>query len=227
MDLAVRYKYLAIILILYTHCSSILVDLRKSVGFFSSVDKQFLPKLRAIVKVLSPETEYRQLKIHLCGDSRAGKTTLRHSLFHCIRNNFGALTLPATSAKVPEKLDSTIGLEKQCVPIPFDSNEVVLCDYGGQDEYHINHSSHLASGPGCVYVVVVGLAAVDENNNVLPRGNQGEKECNQLINRYKYWLRFINSVAAPGSLVVTVLNFKTVTYGILPFGRKSWWETCW
>ena len=85
----------------------------------------------------------------------------------------------------------------------------MLFDYGGQDEYHVNHRSHLSSGAGSVYVVVVGLAAVDGNNNIHKRGCEDRAECKKLVDRYKYWLRFINSVAARGSLVFTVLNFKS------------------
>ena len=159
---------------------------------------------------LSSVSEYRQLSVHLCGDSRAGKTTLRRSLYHCIRNNFGLLSLPATLKMPPNYLESTIGLEKELISKRYGINEYVLYDYGGQEEYHINHSSHLASGPGSVYVVVVALAVVDDNNIIRPRGNQDEQECALLVERYKFWLRFINSVAAPESLVYTLLNFQSV-----------------
>ena len=178
---------------------------------FSSVkEKYYRTGAGALLKTLSPENGNRQLNVHLCGDKRAGKTTLRKSLCHCIRTLFGTISLPSTSVKEPHTLESTIGLEKESVSNFFGGKEFVLFDYGGQDEYHVNHSPHLASGPDSMYIVVVGLAEVDNDNKVRVRGQQDESECLRLVERYEYWLRFINSVASPGSLVVTVLNFKSV-----------------
>ena len=167
-------------------------------------------RVLATASVLSSDMKFRNLTVHLCGDSGAGKTTLKMSLYHCIRNIFGTRALPDKSLKGPDKLMSTIGLEKERVMKRDGEGEFVLYDYGGQDEYHVNHSPHLSSGPGSVYVVVVGLAYVDDDNSIRPRGNESEKECARLVERYGYWLRFINSVAAPASLVVTILNFQSV-----------------
>ena len=152
---------------------------------------------------------YKQMPIHLCGDSRAGKTTLRESLRHCIRNKFGSFTLPPPVTL--ENLENTIGLEKHNISSKSHSKEVfVVYDYGGEMEYHVNHGRHLASGGGSIYIVVIGMAEVLDNNDIRPRGDQDKRECKHLLNRYKYWLRFINSVAEPGSQVMTVLNFKSV-----------------
>ena len=162
----------------------------------------------AVAVARRQETEYRQVAIQLCGDSRVGKSTLGKSLDHCIRNQVGPISLPKSSVKEPVKLESTIGLEKQCISRHFGVNEYVLFDYGGQSEY-VNHSKHLASGPGSVYVVVVGLAEVHDDNSIHPRGKLDEAERDKLLERYVYWLRFINSVAAPGVVVLTVLNFQS------------------
>ena len=202
---------LTLILILFPFTTDALAIVQNSVGLFSAVGSnvRFRTGIRALVNILSRTTQYRQLCVHLCGDSRAGKTTLRRSLYHCVRSFLFGWGLPKNCVEKPSKAESTFGLEKDRISTPFGVDEFVLFDYGGQDEYHVNHSPHLASGPDSVYVVVVGLAAVDENNQIRVRGKQDMTECNLLIKRYKYWLRFINSVAAPGSLVVTVLNFQS------------------
>ena len=194
---------LTLISLLAPHTSDALEIARTTVAGYSE-KTPYHTKVLAFVESFCLVDEYRQLSIHLCGDSRAGKTTLRRSLYHSIRNNYGSLTLRRTSVRNPE---STIGLEKESISKGKD--EYVLFDYGGQDEYHVNHRSHLSSGAGSVYVVVVGLAAVDGENKIRKRGREDHKECNKLVDRYKYWLRFINSVAAPDSLVMTVLNFKS------------------
>ena len=196
--------------ILFPFTDNALSILRDSISFLSPANNYYRTGVGALVKCVSPDTEYQQLNVHLCGDSRAGKTTLRKSLYHCIRNFVGPISLPSTSVTELDTLESTIGLEKESVSKNFGGKEFVLFDYGGQDEYHVNHSPHLASGPDSVYVVVVGLAEVDQDNKVRVRGQQDEAECLRLVERYEYWLRFINSVASPDSLVVTVLNFQSV-----------------
>ena len=199
---------LSLISLLAPHTSDALRIVQKTVADYSE-KTVYHTKVLAVVESLATADEYRHLSIHLCGDSRAGKTTLRRSLGHCIRNILGSFMLPRTSVGDPEKLESTIGLEKESISNYFGKDEYVLFDYGGQDEYHVNHRSHLSSGAGSVYVVVVGLAAVDGDNRIHKRGREDREECKKLVDRYKYWLRFINSVAARGSLVFTVLNFKS------------------
>ena len=202
-------KSIAVVCLLYPQTVDNFNIVRKSVGYFSLARHSYLMGHGAIVKVLSSYTQYRQLNIHLCGDSRAGKTALRKSLHQCIRSMFGSMCLPRECIE-STTLDRTIGLEKQCIQSVFGWNQYVLFDYGGEDEYHVNHSPHLASGPDSVYVVVVGLAEVRDDNKIRVRGEEDDNECAMLIERYRYWLRFINSVAAPESTVITVLNFKSV-----------------
>ena len=182
---------------------------RKAIGN-STFENSYNRRVLAVAMVICQEKKHHQLTVHLCGDSGAGKTTLRKSLYHCIRNIFGTNTLPETSLPQPDKLMSTMGLEKECITKRGGESEFVLYDYGGQDEYHVNHSRYLSADAHAVYVVVVGLAVVDGDNNVVHRRSENADECVRLVERYEYWLRFINSVAAPGSLVITILNFHKV-----------------
>jgi len=89
-------------------------------------------------------------------------------------------------------------------PIQFESMRWVIYDYGGQQIYHVNHSTHLTV-PNSIYVVVLATCAFVENT-----GKQIEKEyeLDEITESYEYWLKFINSTTTPIHCI-TVINFAS------------------
>lgn len=137
--------------------------------------------------------------IHICGDSRSGKSTIALALKKTLKRQ-GAVerhTLPSRSSWTP--LESTVGM--RCYSVQYSDKRFTIHDYGGQHEFHVNHSSFL-SAPGSIYIIVVPICDVDSD-----KINKFRKPADIAL-KYRYWLNYVNSVADKRnkSVCITVLN---------------------
>lgn len=173
--------------------------------------------LSALMHAVRTSREVTPVHIHLCGDSHAGKTTIRNGLAHFLGRPVAMNAIAhRTSTTVRPLLNAvnagfdmsyskdtlrTVGMESESLDRINKAKHTrfILLDYGGQREFHVNHSRFLAS-TNSIYVVVVALW--DEQQDRLV----GEEEAGQ---RYAYWLKYLSSVATESPpTVLTVINFK-------------------
>ena len=146
------------------------------------------------------------VNVHLVGDGRAGKSTVRIGLEDSLsERDFGTRASLSIlrffrEALVPHQ-DSTLGLHCACV-LSFKKRWIVL-DYGGQDFQHVNHPFFL-SKPNSIFIIVVPLWNHEERK---------EYEDAKLVERYRYWLKYINSFShLDGSHIITMVNKFTYVF---------------
>jgi len=158
---------------------------------------------KVLCGMLSNQSKLITLNVHLCGNGRAGKTSVKKCLDKCLSkhptpffNYFWRTRLGRTA--------STVGMEVS--QVQFENMCWVLYDYGGQKIYHVNHSTHLAA-PNSIYIIVLATFAFEDNTEKKTR----ECKPDEISQNYEYWLKFINSTASPASTIhcITVINFDS------------------
>ena len=157
------------------------------------------------------------MHLHLCGDGCSGKTTLR-SVLEGTLMHWGAWGFKQSSTLgfTPRKVKAidleegrTQGMEMSHVQHKDRPFKFILYDYGGQEEFRVNHSRFL-DRPDSVFLVVVPLwdmlaGAKDASGE--PRGAAMDPE--RMLARYRYWLSFVNSsCSAPVKRCLTIINFR-------------------
>jgi len=129
-----------------------------------------------------------EVRLHVCGDGQAGKTTLIKMLlnkyFTKIGKFFGG----------KNETQRTVGIlfQKQK---KIDKKYYTLFDYGGQKEFHITHDRFFKGHPS-IFVIVVSL--VDEKGNTL--------RFEDLQFQILYWNRFVNTCCEEGSEKILVFS---------------------
>mmetsp|Transcript_2476 Transcript_2476/g.3375 ORF Transcript_2476/g.3375 Transcript_2476/m.3375 type:complete len:1019 (-) Transcript_2476:403-3459(-) len=155
--------------------------------------------------MLSNQSKLITVNLHLCGPSHAGKTSIKKCLESClpkrpspIRNTLWPTAIGHT--------DSTVGMELS--RIQYENMCWVINDYGGRKIYHVNHSTHLAA-PNSIYVVVLATSVFEDTAGGKLKGTKFTID--EISQNYDYWLKFINSTAAPSSTIhcITVVNFDS------------------
>lgn len=155
--------------------------------------------LSFVISLLSVRRQVSTVHIHLVGHSQAGKTTFRGELKQTlgkswVSHQLNSLFKPRNSNATD--VSRTIGM--QCDIFDNSLTRWIIHDYGGQREFHVNHSKFLST-PGSVYVIVVALYDI-------------VKQCliseEEIISRYKYWVKYIYSLADETPLCLTLINFK-------------------
>jgi hypothetical protein len=127
-------------------------------------------------------------KVHLCGEQGAGKTMLRKAIARVSDTYFTGIgkCKEAVAKDEPKKVsERTVGMEM--ISTTLGGIELCLCDYGGQPEFHFQHSWFMPSLNG-LYIIVV--------NSMLPSNEQKQQVC--------YWLRFIQACCAGSAHVALV-----------------------
>lgn len=139
------------------------------------------------------------VNVHLLGHGFAGKTTCRRAMTRAVGFGFYDDIVVDRS----NGLGQTQGMEMDF--FNFFGREDFQClirDYGGQEDFHVNHARFLFV-PGSIFVIIVALW-------------DAEKQCRLSIedirNRYVYWLKFLNSIAEKGTnwQCITVINFSKI-----------------
>lgn len=162
--------------------------------------------------------------IHICGDGRVGKSTLCQSLVDSLSNQ-SSFSYYFKSTEFKSNIKSTTGMENYSVE--YGDRRYILRDYGGQEEFHVNHSAFLGQ-PGSVYIIVVPICNSSNQYEIITN--------NSLIRqRYLYWLKYIYSVAnrqAKAYCLTVVNTFKSKLGGehfrtaeileILDSVRRDW-----
>lgn len=155
--------------------------------------------LSFVISLLKEKSQLSTARIHLCGNSYSGKTTFRKELKETLGKSFFANHMNSLFVRSHNKdyRQQTIGME--CDIFDDDSNRRrwIVHDYGGESEFHINHSKFLAT-PGSVYIIVVAL--YDFVNSTL-------LDEDEILLRYRYWVKYIFSIAADPHCL-TLINFK-------------------
>lgn len=125
--------------------------------------------------------------IHLCGDGGVGKSTITLALKETLKLQ-GSVESFALSYRSPST-NPTVGMH--CEFIPYGNQIYIVHDYGGQDEFHINHPAFL-SAPRSIYIIV------------LPSPHSRV----DVETKYLYWLKFIASVVDKNSVstCITLVN---------------------
>jgi hypothetical protein len=91
----------------------------------------------------------------------------------------------------------------------------LIHDYGGQEYQHVNHPMFL-SKRNSIYVIVVPLWLSDLEGD---SGGREYEDEDALMERYKYWLKFLNSFTprdeSSGSVCITLINKFTKRFKAL------------
>ena len=156
-------------------------------------------EFKRLLSLLQYKVKQSNVHIHLCGAERNGKTSVRNCLTYSLKDlyivsmarmiyNTEPLQLPA--------IPSTVGME--ITTVENGDRRWIFFDYGGQDEYHVNHDAFL-SAPESIYVVI--LAPLEFNLKNL-------SDCaGSICLTYERWLKFINSATISNKIpCITVVN---------------------
>ena len=100
-----------------------------------------------------------KIKVHICGDGLAGKTTLCKTLqrnriqewFHFKPN------------ETDDPNERTRGIE--ITNIELNNHEFTLWDYGGQEEFHISHDDFINSSQISLFLIVLNILKKIEMKN--------------------------------------------------------------
>lgn len=168
--------------------------------------------LLALANALQFDKKLSSVNIHFCGHGCSGKSTLalalKESLVHqshwgMAMSSFASFIREGQKSQTVSDIDiltgRTIGLE--CSSFTHPTRDVCfnLFDYGGQQQFHVNHSNFL-SMPESLHIIVVALWDFDKNDCMSDE---------EIITRYSYWLKYINSVSSNEHAdVITLINFK-------------------
>lgn len=163
----------------------------------SSGDRLLVAATRPTKRIVKP------VHIHLVGHGYAGKTTCRLALNETLKHTSTVTLVTVALIHSNVAVDRSHGLGRtegmEMDVIQSSTHRWLIRDYGGQEDFHVNHSRFL-SVPGSIYVIVVALW-------------DAEKQCkfslDEVRNRFVYWLKFLNSIAVPCSIMqcITVVNF--------------------
>jgi ankyrin repeat protein len=159
-----------------------------------------LKVLAFVMSLLRTRSQLSTVHVHIIGASYAGKTSFRGELKKTLGKNWMSHQLDilfrSSNSAAIDICNRTIGME--CDIFDCGYRRWIIHDYGGDQELHVNHSKFLAS-PGSIYIIVVAL--YDPVKNALI----SEEE---ILNRYKYWIKYIYSLADETPLCLTLINFK-------------------
>jgi len=116
------------------------------------------------------------VRLHLCGNGNAGKTTLLRML----KGEY--------DGSDPGR---TVGVEIS--RLELEGREFSVFDYGGQKEFHTTHDRFF-EGSASVFVIVVSL--VDELGEL--------RMVEEILEEIGYWNRFVNSCCEKGEILILV-----------------------
>ena len=159
-------------------------------------------------RMLRPALEISFLRVHICGASKAGKSSLKLGLQRCLGKSFLTVFMEANSSSNGKS--AYVGIEKQdcsacCLTQSatyLEDKKWLFMDYSGERELLSVCSSFLSLSDS-VFIVVVPLW--DIVCNKLVSFDQAIADC-------RFWLRLLNSVARKGSKCYIVRNFKRLGY---------------
>ena len=203
---------ISIVSYLYSHYSRVTFERFNRAAMSDEGLQRDKPIVCKLLEMLQYEQSIQAVHIHLCGNGCSGKTTMRRSLEQTLKHHsrWGWLMSifsgpPRDVGDISLKDGRTIGLESGS----FEHNGVqfVLHDFGGQEQFYVNHCSFLAA-PGSLYVIVAALW--DYDDQPLDDKYAGMlMDMDKIFERYTYWLRLISSCTSDAVLnIVTVINFK-------------------
>jgi len=127
------------------------------------------------------------VRLHLCGNGNAGKTTLLGTLNQGRVEGFRKRMFKL-GRRDPGR---TVGMEIS--RLELEEREFSVFDYGGQKEFHTTHDRFF-EGSASVFVIVVSL--VDEVGEL--RMVEDMKE------EIDYWNRFVNSCCEKGEILIFI-----------------------
>jgi len=116
------------------------------------------------------------VRLHLCGNGNAGKTTLLRML----KGEYDG-----------EDPGRTVGVEIS--RLELEEREFSVFDYGGQKEFHTTHDRFF-EGSASVFVIVVSL--VDELGEL--------RMVEEILEEIGYWNRFVNSCCEEGEILFII-----------------------
>lgn len=138
------------------------------------------------------------VSIHICGFGTAGKTTLTKTLKRYFNDSVFSFVAFGKTEPIPI---GTRAMAMEVSQLTKGQKRLVVYDYGGQEEFHVNHAQFLSKAQS-VYVIVLALwdPRIDRLMTMEEIGSS-----------YVYWLKFINSVTKSNSplTIRTVANFKS------------------
>ena len=125
------------------------------------------------------------VRLHLCGNGNAGKTTLLRTLNQGRVEGFGTMLL-GLERRDPGR---TVGVEIS--RLELEGREFSVFDYGGQKEFQTTHDRFF-EGSSSVFVIVVSL--VNELGEL--------KMVEEMKEEIGYWNRFVNSCCEWGEILI-------------------------
>ena len=156
--------------------------------------------LQTLRLALSGNQNFNSVHIHVIGDGKAGKSVavkwIKDLLISKVNENAARQSKYDQIFSVDVRKGRTRGVETTSIiytDIYYRHTNLIIHDYGGQEEFLANHASFL-SAEHSIYVLVVPLVDIgDSLANVRLRTKQ------EIIERYLFWLRFIFSVVKKDS----------------------------
>jgi len=134
------------------------------------------------------------VRLHLCGDGEAGKTTL----LKCLLDQFYSKETSLLTANILNNdTKRTVGVTIS-PHATLGGRYFSIFDYGGQKEFHTTHDRFF-EGPPSIFVIVVSLVEeiLIERKSQNPKRFK-RKELDDIRNEILYWNRFVNTCCEPG-----------------------------
>ena len=180
-------------------------SLNSAVRNMNSYSQMFNNESSNIVKSLQPifnnSTSKSVMTLHVCGHECVGKSQTVQSLkrtFDC--DYFTKPWIGEQNADIDlGEVGRTIGMESHSrLNLNFrDQNyQIIINDYGGQEAFHVNHSTFL-SIENSIYIIVLPLYDKRTNDKV---------DINTIIKMFKYWIGLILSLVKYPDVII-IVNF--------------------
>ncbi|MCO5550799.1 hypothetical protein L7F22_004290 [Adiantum nelumboides] len=156
-----------------------------------------------------PQVKPNTAKLFLCGHAEVGKTTLCHALHRTTRFSKNCicnwLTCGVSRVNVGTVPKRTRGMEFHSLSFDNSEKKLLICDLGGQEEFHLLHHYFLTANNNDLFIVVCKYDRCSSLEEF-----QGQLD---------YWLRFIvshrstlnkSSLAQSGDVILSDIKPKVI-----------------
>lgn len=138
---------------------------------------------------LGDAVQTSNVHIHVVGDGKAGKTVAVKCLLKIFRQQYDDGGIDQRVYLHPDS--RTRGIKSTTVLVRKQNRHFnyIVHDYGGQEEFQINHARYL-SAENSIYILVLPLFKVADKEDQ----KEGEIPAEKIAKQYEYWAKFIYSV---------------------------------
>lgn len=197
--------------------TSAIKKLKKYPHFQETFHNDSISMLTSLYPIFNNHSSKSVITLHICGNECVGKSQAAESLNDTFKSSF--INKPSNTKENREiPLDNTgrtIGMETydpKCFIENDHTFEIRINDYGGQEAFHVNHSTFL-SIKDSIYIIVLPLYDIRNKIN---------SDVQTIINMFEYWIGWIISLYTNNSPhILIILNFlKLSEQNVTGYSKK-------